>query len=97
AYSGVHLWAKAVGACKSLEPEAVTKALRGMSFDGPIGEVKIDSDTLHSWLPVRIGRIRPDGGVERVEEWTGLIRPEPFPASRNRAEWDLFLNNLFLR
>ena len=97
AYSGVHLWAKAASASKSLEPEAVVKSLRGMTFDGPVGEVKIDAENLHCWLPVRMGRIRPDGGVEPVEVSNTPIRPEPFPASRTRAEWDLFLNNLFLK
>jgi urea ABC transporter urea binding protein len=96
AYSGVHLWAKAVNAAGSLEPEAVTKAIRGMTFQGPAGEVKIDPETLHSWLPVRIGRIRPDGGVEPVDESPRPIRPEPYPPTRTRAEWDRFLNGLFL-
>jgi urea transport system substrate-binding protein len=96
AYSGVHLWAKAATAADSLEPGAVTKAIRGVSFNGPVGEVKIDPDTLHCWLPVRIGRIRPDGVVDLVDESAGPIRPEPYPPSRTKAEWDRFLNNLYL-
>lgn len=97
AYSGVHLWARAVAAGGSLESAAVTNALRGMSFAGPGGEIKIDPETLHSWLPVRIGRIRPDGAVESVYESNGPVRPNPFPPTRTRSEWDLFLNDLFLR
>lgn len=97
AYSGVHLWAKAASACGSLEPAVVTKALRGMSFVGPGGERKIDPDTLHSWLSIRIGQIRPDGAVETVYESNGPVRPSPFPPTRSRADWDRFLNDLFLK
>jgi urea transport system substrate-binding protein len=97
AYCGVHLWAKAANACGSLDPDAVTKALRGMTFDGPVGLVRIDSETLHSWLPLRIGRVRADGTVEAVEGSAQLVRPEPFPPTRSRADWDRFLNDLFLR
>jgi urea transport system substrate-binding protein len=97
AYCGVHLWAKAANACGSLDPDAVAKALRGMTFDGPVGPIRIDPETLHSWLPLRIGRVRADGTVEAVEGSAQPVRPEPFPPTRSRADWDRFLNDLYLR
>jgi urea transport system substrate-binding protein len=96
AYCGVHLWAQAANASKSLQATAVTKAFREVSFDAPIGTVRIEPASLHAWLPGRIGRIKNDGNIEVVSQSDGFLRPEPFPASRSRAEWDLFLNDLFL-
>jgi urea transport system substrate-binding protein len=96
AYAGVHLWARAVEAGKSLDPTEVAKALDGQTFAAPGGEMRIDGGTLHTWLPLRIGRIRPDGTVEAVEATSEPIRPDPFPSSRTRADWDRFLNDLYL-
>jgi urea transport system substrate-binding protein len=96
AYCGVHLWANAANKAGSLDPEAVVNVLRGATFAGPIGEVRIDPDTLHTWLPTRIGRIRADGVVEPVAGSQTPIRPVPFPPTRTRAEWDRFLNDLYL-
>ncbi|HVL11750.1 MAG TPA: transporter substrate-binding protein [Gemmata sp.] len=96
AYCGVHLWARAANACGRLDPQAVTSALRGMTFDGPAGVIRIDPDTMHAWLPVRIGRIRADGTVQLVQESARPVRPEPFPATRRREDWDRFLNDLFV-
>jgi urea transport system substrate-binding protein len=97
AYGGVHLWAKAATKAGSLEPDAVLKAIRGMTFLGPAGEITIDPDNQHCWLPSRIGQIQPDGSVKSVWGSDQPIRPEPFPATRTKSEWDHFLNNLFLK
>ncbi|MCI0702432.1 MAG: transporter substrate-binding protein [Planctomycetia bacterium] len=99
AYSGVHLWAKAATAATSVDPSAVISAVRGLEFDGPRARVKIDPANLHSWLPVRIGKIQPSGAVTLV---TGAgsetpIRPMPFPPSRKPEVWDQFLENLKLK
>jgi len=51
---------------------------------------------MHAWLPVRIGRIRADGTVQLVQESARPVRPEPFPATRRREDWDRFLNDLFV-
>ncbi len=96
AYCGVHLWANAANKAQNLDPDAVVNALRGATFAGPIGELKIDPDTLHSWLPTRIGRIHADGSVEAVAGSETPIRPIPFPPSRTRNEWDRYLTDLFL-
>ncbi|HSQ54481.1 MAG TPA: transporter substrate-binding protein, partial [Gemmata sp.] len=97
AYSGVHLWAKAVATCRRLDATAVSAALRGSEFNGPSATIRIDRETLHSWLPVRIGRIEADGSVKPVVGSGEPVRPEPFPSTRSRAEWDRFLSELYLR
>jgi urea transport system substrate-binding protein len=96
AYCGVHLWAKAADAGSSLDPAAVTKAIAGQSFLAPCGEIRIDGATQHAILPMRIGQIQPDGTVAVVETSPQPIAPDPFPATRTRADWDRFLNDLYL-
>jgi urea transport system substrate-binding protein len=96
AYSGVHLWAASANAARSVEPSAVRAALRGRQFDGPRTRVKIDEETQHAWLPVRIGQIRPDGQVS-ILPGAGSeapIKPVPFPPSRTPVQWEQFLKGL---
>jgi urea transport system substrate-binding protein len=93
AYGGVHLWAKAATAARSADPNAVVRVVRGMEFEGPRGRVKIDPANLHTWLPVRVGKVQPDGGVKIVGGSDQPVPPVPFPTTRTRAEWDHFLRN----
>jgi len=99
AYTGVHLWAKAVAAAGSAEPDAVTPAVGGLEFPGPGGNVKIDPENRHAWLPVRIGRVRADGLVDVVRGAGSEagIRPVPFPTTRTRGQWEQFLTELQFR
>jgi urea transport system substrate-binding protein len=98
AYSGVHLWAKAAGVAKSVEPAAVTEALRGLEFDGVRARIKIDPENLHAWLPVRIGKVQPDGTVAVVAGAgsEAPVRPVPFPRTRTPAAWDQFLQKRYM-
>ena len=93
AYSGVHIWARAAGAAQSADPSAVAAAVRGLEFDGPGSRIKIDPQNQHTWLPVRIGKVRPDGTVALVPGAGSEtpVRPVPFPPTRTPAEWDQFL------
>jgi urea transport system substrate-binding protein len=96
AYSGVHLWAKAVAKAGTIDASAVHAACRGLQFDGPRARITIDPETLHAWLPVRIGRIRADGQIDLVAG-AGTerpIAPIPFPDSRTEAQWGQFLHGL---
>jgi urea transport system substrate-binding protein len=90
AYYGVHLWAAAAEEAGD-DPKAIREALRGRRFNAPGGEVRIDPDNLHTWQYFRVGRVRADGQFEVVWSNDTAIRPEPFPASRSRAEWERFL------
>jgi urea transport system substrate-binding protein len=96
AYSGVHLWAKSVEKAGNTDPIAVREAIRGMEFDGVRARVTIDAENLHTWLPARIGRIRSDGLVDLVAGAgsEAPIRPEPFPPTRKRAEWNQLVRSL---
>jgi urea transport system substrate-binding protein len=96
AYSSVYLWAQAVDQAGSTEVPAIRNALRNQSFDGPGGTVRVDPSNQHTWRPFRMGQISPEG-IKIVGGDDTLIPPEPFPASRTRAEWEAFAQDLFRR
>lgn len=95
AYFSVLLWAQAVVAAGDDHPEVVRQALMGMDLDAPEGIVSVDKETQHSWRPVNIGKIRPDGQFEIVWSSEKSIRPMPFPLSRSRTEWEEMLKKLY--
>ncbi len=94
AYTGVYLWAEAAKASGNPEPRTVLAELRGRTFDAPEGRIRIDPVTQHMHKHFRLGRIKSDGQFEIVLSTENLIPPEPFPASRTRAQWETFLNDL---
>jgi urea transport system substrate-binding protein len=96
AYSGVHLWAQAANAAGGTDPDAVLTKLRGSSFAGPGGTVRIDPVNQHTWQPWRIGKVRADELVDVVAGSPDSVAPDPFPGTRARAEWERFLNELYV-
>jgi urea transport system substrate-binding protein len=97
AYAGVYLWSQAVQKAGRDEAGAIRQAIKGQSLDAPEGGVRIDPDNLHTWKTVRIGQISEDGRFKVVNSSENPIRPEPYPRSRSRAQWDAFLTDLFRR
>lgn len=94
AYTGVHLWARAVERSGSLDASAVRRALAASDFDGPAGPVRLDGETGYAWHVGRVGQISDAG--ELTEIWsTGVaIAPEPYPATRTREAWEQLLREL---
>jgi urea transport system substrate-binding protein len=95
-YVLVHMWALAAQTAGTVERKAVRAALNGIEYDAPEGLVKFDSTTQHLVQSTRLCRIGADG--QFVEEFVSLnpIRPEPFPATRSRAQWEQFVDGLFI-
>lgn len=95
-YSAVKLWAQAVEAAGSTEPEKIHAAAAGQKLTAPQGPVRIEPDNFHTDKTPRIGRIKPDGQFELV--WTDLKPeiPEPFPATRSKEAWQDFLKQLYI-
>ncbi len=95
AYNSVRLWAQAVREAGSTNVHQVRNALRHQSLNAPEGIIAIDPETQHTWRPVSIGRIRPDGQFDIV--WTSrtAVRPVPFPISRSRESWEKFVADLY--
>jgi urea transport system substrate-binding protein len=55
----------------------------------------IDPDNRHTWKVVRVGRIVDGGQFDIVWSSEKPVRPEPFPASHSRADWDALLGGLY--
>ncbi|GJD52208.1 Aliphatic amidase expression-regulating protein [Methylobacterium crusticola] len=85
AYFQMHLFAAGLAEAGSLRPEALTAVLLGTGLAAPQGDVLIDPDNNHTYLRPRIGRARPDGGFDVVEEAPGLVKPDPYLISYGYA------------
>jgi urea transport system substrate-binding protein len=94
AYFGVHLWAQAVKEAGTEAPPRVREAVRRQSFDAPGGMVRIDPETLHTSKIFRIGLITNDIRFRVVHESAGPIGPIPYPNTRGKGDWDVFLHKL---
>lgn len=95
AYSGVYMWAQAVKAANSDDPKAIRRVLKGMSFDAPGAQIRIDPSNNHTWKQFRMGRIAAGGKIEEVASSGKQIPPIPFPETRTRAEWEALLELLY--
>ncbi len=93
-YTLVQLWAQAATAAKSAEVGAVRQMIKGQQYDAPQGRVTIDPATLHTVQVSRVGVINDQGRFIEVYVSPRPIVPEPFPASRARATWENFLQDL---
>jgi len=95
AYLGVKLWSQAVARDATSEVGIIRETVLDQSYHAPSGVVYSDPRNRHTWKTVRIGRIRADGQFQVVWDSGDPIRPEPFPAYRTRAQWQLFLDTLY--
>ncbi|NGN64958.1 urea ABC transporter substrate-binding protein [Streptomyces sp. A7024] len=94
-YTGVHLWARAAEAAGTTDPAAVRAAARGLRFAAPEGQVWLDERNQHLWKPVRIGKLRRDGGFDVVWESEGVVHPVPYPPYRTPSSWRALLTRLY--
>jgi urea transport system substrate-binding protein len=78
AYVHVKLWADAVKKSESTAVEKVLKAIEGLQVASPVGKYKVDEQNHHTWKPVYIGKIKPDGQFEVVWKTRDWVRPEPW-------------------
>ncbi|MGO8880441.1 MAG: urea ABC transporter substrate-binding protein [Desulfomonilaceae bacterium] len=84
AYFGVYVWKNAVEKAKSFDPAKVTEAVLGMKFDAPGGPKQMDEKNHHTYKPVLIGEIRPDGQFDIIWQTKGLVKPEAFSSYLKR-------------
>lgn len=94
-YNSVWLWAQAVEEANSSEVRNVLETIRYQSLNAPEGVISVDRATHHTWRPVYIAKIRPDGQFEIVWSSKQPARPVPFPWSRSRPQWEAFLDDLY--
>jgi urea transport system substrate-binding protein len=96
-YFSVYLWANAVKEAGTDKVDIVKESIRRQSVKAPGGPVYVDSDNLHTWKVVRIGKILNDGQFELVWESEKPIQPVPYPTTRSKKDWEIFLNNLYTK
>lgn len=77
-YVAVYLWAAAVEKAESTDVDKVKEAAKGITFDAPEGEVKIDADNQHIYKKVRIGKVNKDGLIDQVWETDEAVKPDPY-------------------
>ena len=94
AYNGVNLWAQAVKEVGTEATSEVRTAVRRQSREAPEGIITVDAETMHTWRPFYLGKIRPDGQFDVVWSLEKPVRPVPYPILRSRSQWDAFLEKL---
>ncbi len=77
AYIQIYLWKQAVECANTFEPSAVRRCLAGTTWGSPIGRARIE-DNHHLSIPIRIGRLKPDGQFEIVWGHDDPIAPLPW-------------------
>jgi urea transport system substrate-binding protein len=95
AYNSVKLWAQAVEEAGTELTSDVRRAIRRQSLDAPEGVVSIDAETLHTWRPFYLGKIRADGQFEIVWSLEKPVRPVPYPVLRSRDDWNAYVERLY--
>lgn len=96
-YIGVNVWAQAAREADPEDVPAVRRAMQNQTFQAPEGSIRIDPETQHTWKTMRIGRMAGSGQFETIWSSETAIRPEPFPASRSRDRWELFVAECYER
>lgn len=94
-YNSVRLWAQAVEEARTSEVGYVRAAMLHQSLNAPEGVISIDPATHHTWRPVYIAQAQPDGQFKIVWDSKKPIRPVPYPITRTKKQWDLYLVDLF--
>ncbi|HJO14809.1 MAG TPA: transporter substrate-binding protein [Candidatus Pacearchaeota archaeon] len=94
-YTAINLFTQAVKKAGINEVSAIKKAVKSLSIDSPEGNIKIDSKTQNTIQTPRIGKIKENGQFEIVWESNKPIKPEPYPKSKTKKQWDQFLIKLY--
>jgi urea transport system substrate-binding protein len=97
AYFGVYLWKKAVEQAKGTDTDRLRSALKEQQIEAPEGPMRIDAPTQYTWRMARIGRVVAGGQFKVVWQSPEALQPMPYPDTRTRAEWQMFLTALYRR
>lgn len=74
-YTGVYMLAKAIEKADSTDPSDIIKAASGLKVEGPAGEIKMDKNNHHAWLPVYIGKVNRNLTFDIVSKSKDLVEP----------------------
>lgn len=87
AYTQVHLFARALQRCGSMDRRKLVEAAHAVEFESPEGRVALDADNNHCCLTPRIGVCRSDGQFDIVWEAKEPIRPDPYLSTFGFSEF----------
>ncbi|MCB9947944.1 MAG: transporter substrate-binding domain-containing protein [Rhodospirillaceae bacterium] len=86
AYYQVYLFARALEAAGTLNPQKLCAEALGMEAAAPQGLVTIDPDNNHTYVTPRIGRVEADGTFMIVSEAAAPLKPDPYLIHHWRSE-----------
>jgi branched-chain amino acid transport system substrate-binding protein len=78
AYFQVHIFAKALAETDSMDVDVLRPVVLGTEFEAPQGAIAVDSDSNHTNLWSRLGRVDRSGQVEVIKESRQPLRPDPY-------------------
>ncbi|WPO97579.1 transporter substrate-binding domain-containing protein [Pseudomonas sp. HR96] len=78
AYFQVHLFAEAARRAADDSVQALREALAGASYAAPQGQVRIDTQTQHTWLWPRVARLDHQRRFQTVLESPHAVPPSPY-------------------
>lgn len=88
AYASVYLWAQAVRAGGELQNGALPRLLRAQTLQAASALYRFEPNSNYVWKAFHLMRIGAGNKLELVESAPALIRPQVFPASRPRTQWE---------
>lgn len=78
AYFQVHMFARALQATNTMDPDVLRPMLLGSSFEAPQGRVSINPASNHTDLWTRIGRANRRGQFEVIHQSPSVVLADPF-------------------
>jgi branched-chain amino acid transport system substrate-binding protein len=81
AYFQVHVFAKALAEVNTMDPDVLRPVVLGSEFDAPQGHIAIDSDSSHTNLWTRLGRVNAAGQFDVIKESLWAVKPDPYLVS----------------
>jgi branched-chain amino acid transport system substrate-binding protein len=81
AYFQVHMFAKALSEVNSMDPDILRPIVLGTEFDAPQGRVSIDTDSNHTSVWTRLGRVNEHGRFDIIRESLQAVKPDPYLVS----------------
>ncbi len=81
AYFQVRIFAKALAEANTMNPDVLRPFILGSEFEAPQGKIAIDSDSSHTNLWTRLGRVNREGQFDVIRESLNAVKPDPYLVS----------------
>ena len=81
AYFQVHVFAKALAETNTMDADILRPMVLGCEYEAPQGRIVIDSESNHTDLWTRIGRVGERGRFDILMESQLAVRPDPYLVS----------------